>query len=275
MKKNILVYKAEENSSLAEVIKKNVSKRFYKHLKFIEAEFWIRGEQKKLFEKVNAGEEIEVHYIEKTKENKWPISLKTPRIIFENEHYAIIDKEPNLLTIPIQANPTSLYQQLVAYFKSTDIHILNRLDRETSGLLVVAKDRYSASLLEPPHQHIVRKYLCLVEGILEQGGRIENYIAKCLDSNKRYVSSSKEGKLAISHYWVVKAFEDTTLLEFQLETGRTHQIRVHASSIGHPIVGDKLYGSKADGNLCLTSYYVEFEDPYTKEKISRRIKEAW
>lgn len=275
MKKNILVFKAEENNTLAEVIKKKVSKRFYRHLKFIKAEFWIAGKQKKLFENVKTGEEIEVRYEKMLKEVSWPLSMKMPKIIFENEHYIIVHKEPNLLTIPIQANPNSLYQQLVAYLGSSDVHILNRLDRETSGLVVVAKDRYSASLLEPTHQHIQRKYLCLVEGIVLTDGKIENFIAKCSDSNKRYVSSCQEGKLAISYYSIVKHYEDKTLLEFTLETGRTHQIRVHTSFMGHPIVGDKLYGSKVDGQLCLTSYSVEFEEPYTKEKIFKQIKEAW
>jgi 23S rRNA pseudouridine1911/1915/1917 synthase len=161
----------------------------------------------------------------------------------------------------------------VLYLGINDIHILNRLDKETSGLVVVAKDRYARSLLEPCHEHIVRKYLCLVEGQIKESGRIENYIQKSEDSNKRIVSN--EGQIAISNYNVIKVYDDKTLLEFILETGRTHQIRVHTSNMGHPIIGDRMYGNGSGEQLCLTSYYVEFKDPFTNEIVNIEIGKRW
>ena len=137
----------------------------------------------------------------------------------------------------------------------------------------MAKDRYAASLLEPTHEHMTRKYLCLVEGKVTEDGTIENYIAKEETSNKRYVSES--GKLAISHYRVLEANEDKSILEFMLETGRTHQIRVHTSHMGHPIIGDVIYGGKENPVLCLTSYNVRFKDPFTNEEINCSIKKEW
>ncbi|MDE6656430.1 MAG: RluA family pseudouridine synthase [Anaeroplasmataceae bacterium] len=273
MKRNELVFKAEKEDILSEIIKRNVSKRFYRFLKHSQAEVLVDGKQLEWYKRVSIDAEIKIYYVTFEKEIDWPKVNTLPRIVLENEHYLIVDKEPNLLSIPTRGNPNSLYQQLVAYLGEQEIHILNRLDKETSGLVVVAKDRYAASLLEPTHEHIVRKYLCLVEGKVTEGGTIQNYIAKEEASNKRYVSDA--GKLAISHYRVLETYEDKTLLEFSLETGRTHQIRVHTSHMGHPIVGDVFYGGKENPVLCLTSYTVQFTDPFTNEEINCTIGKEW
>ena len=276
MRKKELLFKVENENTLSEELKLNLSRRFYRHLKTIEANIYVNDELRKNFEKVYPGDIIRIQYEELEKECNWPKVDSLPKIVFENDHYLIVNKEPNILTIPTMGNPYSLYQQLVTYLNSTSIHILNRLDKETSGLVVVAKDRYAASLLEPTHEHMVRKYKCLVKGIVGHNGRIENYIVNSEDSNKRYVSDEKKGQIAISNFNVLKKYKDTTLLEFILETGRTHQIRVHTSNMGHPIIGDKMYGNKDDSsNLHLTSYYVEFIDPFTGEKISKSIDENW
>ncbi|MDE6407065.1 MAG: RluA family pseudouridine synthase [Anaeroplasmataceae bacterium] len=273
MKQNELIMNVEKEDILSEILKKNVSKRFYRFLKYSKAEVLVNGEPLEWFKKVSKGAEIKVIYITPDKEIDWPKAEKYPRVVLETDHYLIVDKEPNLLTIPTRGNPNSLYQQLVAYLGEQEIHILNRLDKETSGLVVVAKDRYAASLLEPTHKHMTRKYLCLVEGKVETSGTIENYIAKEENSNKRYVS--EEGKLAISHYRSIEARKEESLLEFVLATGRTHQIRVHTSHMGHPIIGDKLYGGKENSVLCLTSYSVEFIDPFTNERIHCTIEKEW
>ena len=273
MNEKIFVFKVECDNTLSEELKKNLTRKFYRHLKFVNATILVNGTPKRLYEKVNAGEEIKIIYKEEEKQFNWPMADKLPNVVFENEHYLIVDKEADLLTIPTRGNPNSLYQQLVLYLGINDIHILNRLDKETSGLVVVAKDRYARSLLEPSHEHIVRKYLCLVEGNVTSSGRIENFIKKSEDSNKRYIA--EDGQLAISNYNVIKNYEDKTLLEFILETGRTHQIRLHTSNMGHPIIGDVMYGNGTGEQLCLTSYYVEFTDPFTNELIKCEIEKRW
>ena len=275
MNEKVLEFEVLENNTLSEELKKNLTRRFYRHLKFINATILVNDNNKKTFEKVYKGDIIKIIYEEVEREFNWPNANKIPNVVFENEHYLIVDKEPNLLTIPTRGNPNSLFQQLVLYLGSNNVHILNRLDKETSGLVVVAKDRYAASLLEPTHEHIIRKYLCLVEGNVEQGGTISNYICKIGDSHKRIVSDKEEGQLAISNYNVLEKNENTTLLEFVLETGRTHQIRVHTSNMGHPIIGDNIYGNGKGEILCLTSYYVEFIDPFTKEKVKIQIEKRW
>ncbi len=274
MKEKILKFKVEKENTLAETLKYLVSRRFYRHLKAVNALFLVNQKKTKLYELVHAGDEIEIHYVDQTKEYVWPVVSTHPKILFENEHYLVVDKERGLLSIPIAACPNSLYQQLVSYLNINDVHILNRLDRETSGLVVVAKDGYSASLLQPTHQYITRKYLCMVEGKVVEDGTIDLKIARSADSNKRIISDT--GKQAISHYRVIKNYEDRTLLEFTLETGRTHQIRVHTSSMGHPIIGDAVYGHGTEHDfLHLTSYKVSFCDKIEDKIINIELKEGW
>ena len=273
MKKNEVVFIAEKEDILSEILKTKFSKRMYRYLKYSHAMVYVDGVSLEWYKKIPKDSVIKVIYEAKEKEVDWPSSQSLPRIVYESEHYLIVDKEPNLLSIPTRANPNSLYQQLVAYLGKQSIHILNRLDKETSGLVVVAKDRYAASLLEPVHQFITRKYICLVEGKVEQGGTIQNYIVKSETSNKRIVADN--GKLAISHFEILESNEKESLLEFVLETGRTHQIRVHTSHMKHPIIGDELYGGKPNSRLCLTSYYVKFKDPFTNLIVERKIDKEW
>lgn len=274
MKQNELIINVEKEDILSEIIKSHVSKRFYRFLKSSNAKVLVDGEEMEWYKRIEVGRKITILFETKEKEIDWPKALSLPKIVFENEHYLVVNKEPNLLTIPTRGNPNSLYQQLVAYLGPQDIHILNRLDKETSGLVLVAKDRYAASLLEPTHKHIIRKYLCLVEGCVSSDGTIENYIAKEENSNRRYVSKNT-GKLAISHYKVLESNTKESLLEFILDTGRTHQIRLHTSSMGHSIIGDSIYGGKEYHQLCLTSYSIEFKDPFTKESIHCLIDKEW
>ncbi len=274
MEEKKLCFKVEKSNTVADFLKDKLSRRFYRHLKSVSATYWVNHQEIHLYEKINEGNTLVIVYQEPSKEMSWPESNDLPIIKYENDHYIVAYKPAGLLTIPIQACPVSMYQQLASYLGNNEVHILNRLDRETSGLMVVAKDGYARSLLEPVHQHMTRKYMCLVEGRVEGDGTISNFIQKSADSNKRFISN--EGKKAISHYRVVQATENTSLLEFVLDTGRTHQIRLHAASIGHPIVGDSLYGhGKENDFLHLCSYQVIFKDPFTEEEINIKIKEDW
>lgn len=273
MKENELIFKAENENILSEILKKKFSKRMYRYLKSSQAKVFVDGISVPWYKRVLQDSVIIVIYESKEKDLEWEFGQQLPRIVYESEHYLIVNKDPDVLTIPTKANPYSLYQQLLTYLGNQRIHILNRLDKETSGLVVVAKDRYAASLLEPTHKHIVRKYLCLVEGEVLSDGSIETFIEKEADSNKRFVSS--KGKWAVSHYRVIEASPKASLLEFVLETGRTHQIRVHTSYMGHPIIGDKLYGGPENALLCLTSYDIQFVDPFTKEEVHCSIGKGW
>ena len=138
--------------------------------------------------------------------------------------------------------------------------------------MVIAKNRVAANLMQPTHKKMERYYMCLTHGIWDKKeGTIDNYINKDELSNKRFVSN--EGKRAISHYRVIEEYDNKTLVEFHLETGRTHQIRVHTSYMGHPICGDLMYGINDSYNkMELVSYKIEFHHPILNKDIKVELK---
>ena len=152
--------------------------------------------------------------------------------------------------------------------------IVHRIDKDTSGLLVVAKnDKAHASLASQIAEHsCFRHYLALLEGNLkEDSGKVETFISRST-KDRKIMAVSDTGKFAITHYVVKERFKDYCLVEFVLETGRTHQIRVHSKHLGHPIVGDKTYGIKnqkfnLDGQL-LHAYKLELTHPTTGKRMS-------
>lgn len=125
--------------------------------------------------------------------------------------------------------------------------IVHRIDKDTSGIIVIAKTNEAhLSLSEQLKEHsITRKYIALVEGRLkDEAGRIETLIGRNPKDRKQMAVLGNNGKRAVTHYRVLERFEDCTLIEAVLETGRTHQIRVHMAYLGHPVVGDTVYGYK-------------------------------
>lgn len=246
-----------------------MTRKFYKNIRSNKTSLFVNGVETKSFEFINKGDVISFDY-EKEKEIMWPLYESSLDIVYEDSWYIIVNKRKGLLSIPTKAEPKSLYQEVLYYLKNKNedltISILNRLDKETSGLLVIAKNRLAANSLQPTHLKMKRKYLALVLGHLkEKEGRIDTYIDKDIETNKRFVSDS--GKRAISNYKVLKEYDDKSLVEFTLETGRTHQIRVHTSYLGNPIIGDKLYGNSSYPYMQLHSYYVSFYHPYLNKEI--------
>ena len=152
--------------------------------------------------------------------------------------------------------------------------IVHRIDKDTSGLLVVAKnDAAHLSLSEQiKNKTCHRIYRALVEGVVkENDGVIDTFIGRS-DKNRTMMAVKENGRRAVTHYKVLKRYKDYTYMEFSLETGRTHQIRVHTKYIGHPIVGDPVYGYKnqkfkLNGQL-LHAYRLELTHPSTGERMT-------
>nr|WP_263328315.1 RluA family pseudouridine synthase [Neobacillus sp. Marseille-Q6967] len=170
-------------------------------------------------------------------------------ILFEDEFLLLVNKPAGMSTIPSREHPSgSLANGLLGYYQDRNIqatsHIVTRLDRDTSGIVLIAKHRHVHHLFSKQQQSgkVKRMYEAFAGGIIQEStGTIEQPIGRKLDSIiEREVRS--DGQYACTHFQVLKRYTKYTHIELQLETGRTHQIRVHMAYIGHPLLGDDLYG---------------------------------
>ena len=197
-------------------------------------------------------------------------------IVYEDECLLIINKPPNIAIHPSMLHyDNSLSNGVKYYFNLIGLHKkirpVNRLDRNTSGLVIFAKNEYVQEFLikEMQSKTFSKEYLAILEGTLDKKqGTINAPIARKKDSIiERCIDNS--GDNSITHYKVLKEFDNFSLVNFKLETGRTHQIRVHSSYIGHPILGDDLYGNKSNliNRQALHSYKISFIHPKTREKM--------
>lgn len=199
------------------------------------------------------------------------------RIIFEDSDLIVVEKKEGLLTVTTgRESETTAFLILKNYVKKSStrnkIYTVHRLDRETSGVILFAKHSDAQHILRDNWHEIVTKrvYVAVVEGKVEkESDRIVSWLTENEISLK--ISSSRTdngGKEAITNYRLIKSNDDFSLLEIELETGRKNQIRVHMESIGHPIVGDRKYGSTTTiGRLALHARVLEFYHPMTSEPL--------
>lgn len=203
-------------------------------------------------------------------------------IVFEDDDVAVIDKPSGMAVIPTHNHyGKSLPNALANIWGDFVYRPVNRLDRDTSGLMIVAKNQLAHSILSTAN--IVKKYHALCLGILSGQGEWDFPITDSIDgSMKRFVS--QDGKPALTKYKVLQNFDDYTLIECELVTGRTHQIRVHSAHSGHPLVADKLYGDaramqSPNGTLLTTqalhSCHLEFISPLSNQKVVLDSKARW
>lgn len=202
-------------------------------------------------------------------------------IVYEDDDLAVINKPQGLVVHPCTSTKSgTLVNGLLHKLKNlSGINgelrpgIVHRLDKDTSGLLVVAKNDFAhVNLAEQIKDKTTchRRYLAVLEGNLkETEGQIKTFIGRDPHDRKK-MSVGNSGRIAITDFKLLETFEKCCLVEFALQTGRTHQIRVHAKHINHPIVGDKLYGKEAknlQGQL-LHAYNLSFIHPRTKERLT-------
>ncbi|MBM7702545.1 RluA family pseudouridine synthase [Metabacillus iocasae] len=198
-------------------------------------------------------------------------------IVYEDEYLLVVNKQAGLPSIPSRTHLNmSLSNALLYYYETNQIgstvHLVNRLDRDTSGLLIVAKNRYVHYLFSKAQQthSIERTYHALVEGRLAlKSGTIHASIGR-KDSSIIEREIREDGQHAVTHYTVLEECEHATYVSLKLETGRTHQIRVHMSHLGHPLLGDDLYGGtcKVIYRQALHSYHLTFFHPILQQRMS-------
>lgn len=271
-------YLVTKTIMVKEFIKLNISKKFYRYIKKNSVIYYINNIESQNYSELKPNDLLRIEYIQEKNsyDNILELDLK---IIYEDEYLLVIDKPHGLQTIPSRRdNSNSLYNAILNYYKSKDyinsIHFINRLDKDTGGLVLVAKDKYTALLLNKSKDNINREYYAKCDGIFsKKEDRIINNIIKDEITGKRVVSNN--GKVSITNYKVLFERDGYSYLQLSLETGRTHQIRVHLSNINHPIIGDKIYGEITDDILFLYSYKIEFDHPILKKRMEFEIKPLW
>lgn len=201
-------------------------------------------------------------------------------IVYEDDDILIINKPSGIVVHPGNGNYNNTLVNGLMYYSNSlsDINgevrpgIVHRIDKDTSGLLIVAKNNKTHEILSDYFQNksITRKYIALLKGELKtDSATIDAPIGRSENDRKKMAVTSKNSKKAVSHLKVLKRYKGYTLVEFKLDTGRTHQIRVHAQYIGHPVYNDPVYTNDkcSEFGQFLHSYSMDFIHPITKEQM--------
>lgn len=209
-------------------------------------------------------------------------------VVYENEDFIVINKKYGMVVHPAYGNHNGTLVNALLYYAKNNLSSLNghmrpgiihRLDKDTSGLIIVAKNNIAHAKLASMFidKTIHKTYLCIVKGNFSEEnltGRIENLIGRDSKNRKKMAIVEKNGKIAISNYKVVEQVQGYSLVEVAIETGRTHQIRVHMKSLNHPILGDSVYGSadKIAKRQMLHAYKLDFLNPLDNKNYSFKGK---
>ena len=204
-------------------------------------------------------------------------------ILYEDDDLLVIDKPKNMVVHPAPGHYSGTIVNAVMYHCQNDLSgiggvmrpgIVHRIDKDTTGSIIICKnDKAHLSIAAQLKEHsITRKYRAIVCGVIrDEEGSVDAPIGRDPQNRKRMAVNHKNGKSAVTHYRVLQRFKNYTYIECQLETGRTHQIRVHMTSIGHPLLGDTLYGTgrspfHLEGQT-LHAMVIGFQHPSTGEHV--------
>lgn len=213
--------------------------------------------------------------VSKSKRNDF-FKSRYVKIVYEDRYLIVVEKAVGILSMAAGHSSLNVKRVLDDYLRKSgqkcSAHVVHRLDRDTSGLLVYAKDIETEQILEHNWHEIVydRRYIAVVSGEMEED---EGTISSWLKDNAAYITYSSPvdngGKYAVTHFRVLNRTTEHSLVEYKLETGRKNQIRVHSADMGHPVCGDVKYGNGDDPihRLCLHAYVLCFWHPITHERM--------
>ena len=269
-----LVITVKENAPLLEYLINNVSESRSKLKATLQGRgIAVNGRMVTQFDyQLKAGDKIIISRHKKQNQFK----SRYVKIVYEDRWLVVVEKNIGILSMAAGHSSLNVKSVLDDYFHKSRqkcrAHVVHRLDRDTSGLMVYAKDIDTEQILEHNWHQIVydRRYVAVVSGEMEQdNGTIANW----LKDNKAYITYSSPtdngGKYAVTHYQVLNRTTEHSLVEYKLETGRKNQIRVHSADMGHPVCGDVKYGNGDDPlhRLCLHAYMLCFTHPVTGEPM--------
>ena len=257
-----------------------ISKGLLAKIKFQGGQIAVNGRIENVLYQLKAQDIVQIT-IPDEGEHETVLLDETPiDIVYEDAHLLVVNKPANVASIPAQYHPNgTMANRVKAYYKRQNysnhvIHVVTRLDRDTSGLMVFAKHGFAHAKLDVQlrNKQFVKRYQALVTGEIAQlqnHALIDLPIARDYDSLlKRKIDDS--GKQAKTEYWLEKQNQELALVDIQLHTGRTHQIRVHFAAIGCPLRGDELYGGLVDETMnrqALHCYELQFTHPFTQEAL--------
>ncbi len=266
---NVIVIRVDEDGKTLGkyLLEKDISSRLLKKM-FKEKTIYVNGQKARKKQILKSGDIISL-VIEDEVENSVPEPIDLD-IIYEDYDILVLNKQPYMVVHPTKSHQQNTISNGVShYFKSKGINrkirFVNRLDMNTSGILIVAKSAFAHQqlALQFLRNEVEKKYIAVVDGVVEKDEDVIDLPIGRIDNSdiKRVVMDN--GEHAITKYKVLERYDNATLLDVQIFTGRTHQIRVHLNHIGHPIIGDSLYNKESAmiGRQALHSYYMKLKLP--------------
>lgn len=263
----IVIFKVENEDSLENFLfSKDISGRLFRKL-YKKRHIYINGKVGKRKEKLKERDIVSV-FMEPEK-NDFKHEKMDFNIIYEDYDLLILNKEPYVVVHPTKSHETKTLSNGIAHYFSEKginrkIRFVNRLDMNTSGILIVAKNPFAHQQLSLQFEKntVGKKYKALVSGRVQKD---EDYINEAIDKENENIKQNigEDGKKSLTKYKVIEKYENASLLDITLYTGRTHQIRVHLNHIGHPIIGDILYSKESPyiDRQALHSYYLKIKNP--------------
>ena len=274
-KYNHTVTEEEYGLTINQILKANYkfSSRFKTKIKF-QSLVDLNGTPTPGFIKPEVGDVISIRLPEESSD--FPPEDIPLDIIYEDDDIIAVNKQPGIIVHPTKGHPTHTVANAVMKYmidsgQSFKIRFANRIDMDTTGIIIVAKNANAQNEISNQMRNgtIIKKYIALVEGVIDKDMTIDLPVGRPSQESIQREVMTEGGKDAVTDIKVLEKYSDHTLIECTIHTGRTHQIRVHLTHIGHPLAGDELYGGsdKLINRQALHSYYLELKHPMTGDNL--------